>query len=323
MSVMEESEAQLDVLIHGIATAINDVLAPNTTASFSVRTENDDGTITITDYKNVQVLDEENCRLGSDLTIPPRELFTRVGTDRYTEVVDTNGKTWYMYNAEDTFDCSTMSYAGKDYQVWDASKGNGTYVSKTYARGTSPDTDPPLYTDEGPYEQWATRENQKYSQQFIGGKLYYVLNEDYSLDTASQYTLQSLGVNDDMENQPDLFPHLTKNTHEIDYGMGAELSALWETASLKLYPGSEATFSFADYYTEMIGGIATAGSTYESTATTLESSVSAIDNQRLQITGVSTDEELANMIKYQNAYNAASRYIQTVSDMIELLVTNL
>jgi flagellar hook-associated protein 1 FlgK len=126
-----------------------------------------------------------------------------------------------------------------------------------------------------------------------------------------------------MENQPDLFPYLTSNTHEVDYSMGAELSALWDTATLKLYPGSNATFSFADYYTEMIGNIATAGSTYESTATTLESSVSAIDNQRLQITGVSTDEELANMIKYQNAYNAASRYIQTVSDMIELLVTGL
>ena len=73
----------------------------------------------------------------------------------------------------------------------------------------------------------------------------------------------------------------------------------------------------------MIGGIATAGSTYQSTATTLESSTNALDNKRLQITGVSTDEELTNMIKYQNAYNAASRYIQTVSDMIELLVTGL
>ena len=105
--------------------------------------------------------------------------------------------------------------------------------------------------------------------------------------------------------------------------MGAELTGLWTTKTLKIYPGSEATFSFSDYYTEMIGGIASAGSTYESTSTTLNSSVTAIDNQRQQVTGVSTDEELTNMIKYQNAYNAASRYIQTVSDMIELLVTNL
>jgi flagellar hook-associated protein 1 FlgK len=270
------------------------------------------------------VLDEENCRLGSDETLPPRELFTRVGTDRYTEVVDTNGKTWYLYNEEDTYDCSTLTYAGKTYQTWDPTKGNGTVIAKTYAKGADPTTDTPLYTDEGPYEQWSTRENQKYTKQLIGGKPYYVLNTDYSLNTASQYTLVSLGVNDDLENQPNLFPHLTKDTREIDYSMGSELTAIWETPTIKLYPGSATdSFSFADYYTEMIGAIATAGSTYESTATTLESSVTAIDNQRLQITGVSTDEELANMIKYQNAYNAASRYIQTVSDMIELLVTSL
>ena len=319
MSVMEESEAQLDVLIHGIATQINEVLAPNTTATFSVKTENADGTYSITQYKNVKVLDEDNCRLGSDMRIPPRELFTRVGVpERYTKVTDTDGKTWYIYNEEDIYDCKTVTFAGRDYQVWDETKGNG-YVTRTdyAADGTA------LRSEEGPYEQWSTRDNQKYIKQFISGKSFYVLNPDYALDTSTQYTLQSLGVNDDLENQADLFPHLTKDTHEIDYAMGAQISDLWTTKTLKIYPGSAAAFSFSEYYTEMIGGIASAGSTYESTANTLESSVSAIDNKRQQVTGVSTDEELASMIKFQNAYNAASRYIQTVSDMIELLVTGL
>ena len=320
MSVMEESEAQLDVLIHGLTTKINEILAPNTRASFSVRTENADGTYSISEYKNVKVLDVENCRLGSDMKIPPHELFTRVGVpDRYTEVTDTNGKTWYIYNDEDTYDCKTVNLAGKDYQIWDESKGNGYVTTITY----DSQTNKALRSTEGPYEQWETANNQKYVKQFIAGKEYYVLNPDYALDTSTQYTLSSLGVNADLENQVDLFPYLTQGTHEIDYGMGAELSDLWNTKLLKIYPGSEATFSFSDYYTEMIGGIASAGSTYESTSTTLNSSVTAIDNQRQQVTGVSTDEELTNMIKYQNAYNAASRYIQTVSDMIELLVTNL
>ena len=115
-------------------------------------------------------------------------------------------------------------------------------------------------------------------------------------------------------------PHLTKDTHEIDYGMGAQISDLWTTKTLKIYPGSAATFSFSEYYTEMIGGIASAGSTYEATATTLNSSVSAIDNKRQQVTGVSTDEELASMIKYQNAYNAASRYINVITTMIDTLL---
>lgn len=322
MSVMEESEAQLDVLIHGLATQINEVFAPNTRASFQVRTENPDGTYTITQYKNVKVLDADNCRLGSDLKIPPRELFTRVGVDRYTEVTDVNGKTWYIYNEEDTFDCRTVTLAGRDYQIWDESKGNG-FVTRIDYMTDENGKEVQLRSEEEPYEQWTTKDNQKYIKTFISGKNYYVLNPDYALDTSSQYTLVSLGVNDELESQVDLFPHLTKDTHEIDYAMGAQISDLWSTKTLKIYPGSAATFSFSEYYTEMIGGIASAGSTYESTATTLDSSVSAIDNKRQQVTGVSADEELTNMIKYQNAYNAASRYIQTVSDMIELLVTGL
>lgn len=319
MSVMEESEAQLDVLIHGIVTKINDMVAPNTRSSFKVKTENADGSYSITEYKNVKVLDADKCRLGSDLRIPPREIFTRVGApERYTEVTDMDGNTWYMYNDEDIYDCKTVSLAGREYQVWDETKGNGYVIKTDYD-----ENDNALRSEEGPYEQWAPKDHPKYIKQFISGKFYYVLNPDYELDTASQYTLSSLGVNDELENQPSLFPHLTKDTHEIDYGMGAQMSDLWTTKTLKIYPGSEATFSFSEYYTEMIGGIAAAGSTYQSTANTLDSSVSAVDNKRLQVTGVSSDEELASMIKYQNAYNAASRYIQTVSDMIELLVTGL
>ena len=51
--------------------------------------------------------------------------------------------------------------------------------------------------------------------------------------------------------------------------------------------------------------------------------VASIDNQRMQITGVSSDEELTNLIKYQHAYNAAARYINVVSEMLEHLIMNL
>lgn len=47
--------------------------------------------------------------------------------------------------------------------------------------------------------------------------------------------------------------------------------------------------------------------------------VNGYDNQRLQTSGVSSDEELQKMIKYQHAYNAASRYVNVVSEMMEHL----
>lgn len=320
MSVMEEAQAQLDQLIHGLTTAINDILCPNTTASFTVREENADGTYKEITYKNVKVLDVEGSNVGADKRIPPHELFTRVGVpERYTEITDKDGKTWYVYNEEDTYDCKTVEIAGQQYRIWDYEKGNGTVSIDYYDAGGNRI---PGKSEEKPYEQYETIGKPKYVKQFISGKWYDVLNPEYTLETASQYTLKSLGVNDVLENQVNLFPHMTQ-TGEINYQMGAAISEVWNAKNLTIYPGSEAKFNFSGYYTEMIGMIASAGSTYESRATTLNSSTIALDNQRGQVTGVSTDEELTNMIKYQNAYNAASRYIQTVSDMLDILVTSL
>lgn len=51
--------------------------------------------------------------------------------------------------------------------------------------------------------------------------------------------------------------------------------------------------------------------------------VTGYDDQRLQISGVASDEELEKMIKYQQAYNATSRYINVVDEMTEHLITSL
>ena len=44
---------------------------------------------------------------------------------------------------------------------------------------------------------------------------------------------------------------------------------------------------------------------------------------RQQILGVSTDEELTYMIKFQNAYNASSRYINAVDELLENLINSM
>ena len=44
---------------------------------------------------------------------------------------------------------------------------------------------------------------------------------------------------------------------------------------------------------------------------------------REQVIGVSSDEELSNMIKFQNAYNASSRYINVISEMLEHIINTL
>ena len=73
----------------------------------------------------------------------------------------------------------------------------------------------------------------------------------------------------------------------------------------------------------MIEDLGDRGFTFNAMAETQQQSVLDIENTRQQVVGVSSDEELSNMIRFQHAYNAASRYINTVSEMIEQLVTTL
>ncbi|MBR3601101.1 MAG: flagellar hook-associated protein FlgK [Lachnospiraceae bacterium] len=46
----------------------------------------------------------------------------------------------------------------------------------------------------------------------------------------------------------------------------------------------------------------------------------AIDNQRISISGVDTDEEAVNLVKYQNAYTLASKMIQTLTEVYDRLI---
>ena len=78
-----------------------------------------------------------------------------------------------------------------------------------------------------------------------------------------------------------------------------------------------------EYYAQMIGETGTAGSVYNTMSETLNNTVNTVDNKRQQVIGVSSDEELTSMIQFQNAYNAASRFMNVVSDMIETLINGL
>ena len=62
---------------------------------------------------------------------------------------------------------------------------------------------------------------------------------------------------------------------------------------------------------------------YDSIKEAQEQTVSSVQSAREQIVGVSSDEELEFMIMFQNAYNASSRYINVVSEMLEHLVSTL
>lgn len=49
--------------------------------------------------------------------------------------------------------------------------------------------------------------------------------------------------------------------------------------------------------------------------------LTSISNQRQSVTGVSLDEEMTNLLKYQRGYQASARALSAMDDMIDLLIT--
>ncbi|OPJ56054.1 flagellar hook-associated protein FlgK [Alkalithermobacter paradoxus] len=48
-----------------------------------------------------------------------------------------------------------------------------------------------------------------------------------------------------------------------------------------------------------------------------------VDNQRQSISGVSLDEEMANMVRFQHSYNAAARMITAMDEMVDVIINRL
>lgn len=48
-----------------------------------------------------------------------------------------------------------------------------------------------------------------------------------------------------------------------------------------------------------------------------------IENRRMSISGVSQDEELSNMVKFQHAYNASARMMTTIDEMLDVVINRI
>ncbi len=101
------------------------------------------------------------------------------------------------------------------------------------------------------------------------------------------------------------------------------LKNAFEEAIYKLNPKVQMPVNFQDYYKNLVAQIGNTGSVFRAVQANQTVAADALAGAREQIVGVSSDEELTNMIMYQNAYNASSRYINVVDEMLEHILSTL
>lgn len=248
-SIVMSVQSQLDTLVHGIVTSVNDALCPNK----EVEIKNADGTIS-----TIKILDDEKALIGDDFNKSVGiELFSRRGMERYTQEEVT------LVNEDGT-----------------------TSTKKVYR-----------YNEENPD------------------------------NPASMYSISQMMVNPvvakDSSTLPTKYNEATGNKEGYAYNEWASMAMAFDNDIGTLNPNSMTTYTAKNFYVGIVTELSTQGSVWNGIIDNQNIAVTTLENERQNVMGVSSDEELSNLIKYQQCYNASSRYITTVAQMLEYLIERL
>lgn len=167
-----------------------------------------------------------------------------------------------------------------------------------------------------------------YTDQNGNPQTLYVYNEEDEYDTNTLYKIGNVSINPDLLKEVTKMPVYRQNgtadsNGAVDMSLGTKITAAWQQTSMVIAPDDTVPCNFEDYYDKIIDRLGISGNVYYTASQTMSATVASVDNQRQQVIGVSSDEELTNMIKYQSAYNAASRYITVISEMTDTIVSGL
>jgi flagellar hook-associated protein 1 FlgK len=78
-----------------------------------------------------------------------------------------------------------------------------------------------------------------------------------------------------------------------------------------------------DYYRYLIGKLGVNGQEATRNQKNSETLVGMVENQRQSVSGVSLDEEMSNLVKFQHAYNASARVMTSVDEILDKIINGM
>ena len=136
-------------------------------------------------------------------------------------------------------------------------------------------------------------------------------------DSYYRLTAKNFSILNSMLDDPDLL------ATKVDAAAGVDEYGNVEKLIKMITDKSEVSFrgaSCSEFLTCILSDIALNANNANNFHGNFDNVGKAIDNQRLSISGVDTDEEAVNLVKYQNAYTLASKMIQTLTEVYDRLI---
>lgn len=288
--------AGLDKLVNGICTTLNQVLCPTKE-------------ITTTD----PLLDAKGKEYIPD--------YYEYNKTQKSELYDGKGNLVKgIDNGDGTYTYKSLEKLYEDDKATKVVKPDKYYYSVLDEDKTDYGNDDAHTVGEGIFKRQTTEDFVDYTD--AHGNKYKLYNNRNQNGQRSDYTLGNIIVNPTVSQDVSKIP-MTNAQGKEDISRGQALMDAWNADFASLNPESYAVGNFESFYNNFTSDFATIGDVLSDFVDHQQTMVNGYDNQRQQSEGVSSDEELQKMIKYQQSYNAASRYINVVSEMLEHIVTSL
>ncbi len=168
----------------------------------------------------------------------------------------------------------------------------------------------------------ARDENGNVLKDALGNPIALQMFELISDDPEKGYTIGNMIVNEDLKREPGTLSFRLKDGSE-DKATTARLKAAFSEETHTLNPNLETKVSLIGYYGNLIDQLAITGEANKEIGDLQAEVVNETFSAREMIVGVSDSEEMEFMIKFQNAFNASSRYINVINEMIEHILSTL
>lgn len=257
------------------------------------------------DNEGNKVIDMDAARLYDPTQTISSELNTDIGTLRATLVARGEKRATYKdiededyYNTNVSQSILMNVQAEFDQLIHKVATGINDVLKK--AAESEPDTDYMKDENGNPYELFQMVAN----------------------DPEVGYTITNMTVNAELKREPSKLAFRLKEGSE-DTESIQNLLTLFSEETHTLNPNVKTKTNLTDYYGNLVIQVGNTGEANKDNASAQEKAVNTTFSAREQVVGVSSDEEMEFMIKFQNAYNASSRYINVINEMMEHILNTL
>jgi flagellar hook-associated protein 1 FlgK len=152
------------------------------------------------------------------------------------------------------------------------------------------------------------------------GSVQLIENVDFHIDYVNG-TIQMLHAGYDADNLTVNFEYRTNAfAGPGDNSNAIAIAKLREALTMNQDAIGNPTSTFAEYYSSLIGRIGLNRNAAQSNLDTRDFLIRQYEEQQDAIAGVSLDEEMANMVKYQHTYQASAHLITVTDQMLDVLM---